>query len=196
MPSPSRRRLPVPRCPKRAPTCAACASVWASCWLWSPSCCSSPCSSSGWRRTPIGSRGSGRREDERRPGCGPASTLLDSARRVCLTRAVTSSGDASMAVPKLVRDIMTRELTTLAHDVMLLDAVLLMRSSGFRHVPVVNGDKLVGLLSDRDVQRAAPSIFGKITPEEYNRIFETTPIAQRLANEPVTVSPATLRGPA
>jgi len=96
-----------------------------------------------------------------------------------------------MAVPKLVRDIMTRELTTLAHDAMLLDAALLMRSSGFRHVPVVNGDKLVGVLSDRDVQRAAPSIFGKMTPEEYNRIFETTPLAKVMAKEPVTVTPAT-----
>jgi len=86
---------------------------------------------------------------------------------------------------------MTRELTTLAHDATLLDAALLMRSSGFRHVPVVNGNKLVGLLSDRDVQRAAPSIFGKMTPEEYNRIFETTPIAKVMAKEPVTVTPAT-----
>lgn len=96
-----------------------------------------------------------------------------------------------MAVPKLVGEIMTRELTTLAHDATLLDAVLLMRSSGFRHVPVVNGDKLVGLLSDRDVQRASPSIFGKMTPEEYNRIFETTPVAKVMAKEPVTVSVST-----
>lgn len=96
-----------------------------------------------------------------------------------------------MAVAKVVGDIMTRELTTLAHDTTLLDAVLLMRSSGFRHVPVVNGDKLVGLLSDRDVQRASPSIFGKMTPEEYNRIFETTPVEKVMAREPVTVSPST-----
>jgi len=96
-----------------------------------------------------------------------------------------------VAAPKSVRDIMTRELTTLPHDATLLDAVLLMRSSGFRHVPVVNGDKLVGLLSDRDVQRASPSIFGKMTPEEYNRIFETTPLAKVMAKEPVTVTPAT-----
>lgn len=86
---------------------------------------------------------------------------------------------------------MTRELTTLPHDATLLDAVLLMRSSGFRHVPVVNGNKLVGLLSDRDVQRASPSIFGKMTPEEYNRIFETTPLVKVMAKEPVTVTPAT-----
>src|SRR3972149_5881984 len=96
-----------------------------------------------------------------------------------------------MAVPKLVRDIMTRELTTLAHDARLLDAAWLTRPRGLRRVPVVNGDKLVGVLSDRDVQRAAPSIFGKMTPEEYNRIFETTPLAKVMAKEPVTVTPAT-----
>lgn len=96
-----------------------------------------------------------------------------------------------MAAPKFVRDIMTRELTTLPHDAMLLDAVLLMRSSGFRHIPVVNAGKLVGLLSDRDVQRASPSIFGKMTPEEYNRIFETTPIAKVMARDPEAVGPDT-----
>ncbi|MBI4462746.1 MAG: CBS domain-containing protein [Acidobacteria bacterium] len=94
-----------------------------------------------------------------------------------------------MPVPKLVGDIMTREITTLPHDAKLLDAVLLMRSSGFRHMPVVNGDRLVGLLSDRDVQRASPSIFGKMSPEEYNRIFETTPIEKVMARDPVAVKP-------
>jgi len=96
-----------------------------------------------------------------------------------------------MAVPKLVREIMTSELTTLNHDASLLDAVLLMRSSGFRHLPVVNGDRLVGILSDRDVQRASPSIFGKMTPEEYNRIFETTAIEKVMAKEITTVRPDT-----
>jgi len=96
-----------------------------------------------------------------------------------------------MSKVQLVRDIMTKELSTLDHTGRLLDAVLLMRSSGFRHLPVVNGDKLVGLVSDRDVHRAAPSIFGKITQEEYNRIFETTPITKVMTREPVTVTPDT-----
>lgn len=86
---------------------------------------------------------------------------------------------------------MTKELTTLEHDAKLLDAVLLMRSSGFRHLPVVNAGRLVGLLSDRDVQRASPSMFGKMSPEEYNRIFETTPVEKVMAREPVAVNPDT-----
>lgn len=96
-----------------------------------------------------------------------------------------------MPAPKLVRDIMTSELTTLEADAKLLDAALLMRSSGFRHLPVVKDGRLVGLLSDRDVQRASPSMFSNISPEEYNRLFETTPIEKVMAKEPVSVSPDT-----
>lgn len=96
-----------------------------------------------------------------------------------------------MPAPKLVRDIMTTELTTLEADAKLLDAALLMRSSGFRHLPVVKDGRLVGLLSDRDVQRASPSMFSNISPEEYNRLFETTPIEKVMAKEPVSVSPDT-----
>ncbi|MFQ5723945.1 MAG: CBS domain-containing protein [Terriglobia bacterium] len=86
---------------------------------------------------------------------------------------------------------MTREVTSLDHDARLLDAALMMRSSGFRHLPVVNNGRVVGLLSDRDVQRASPSMFKKMSPEEYNRIFETTPIEKVMASEPVTVRPDT-----
>jgi acetoin utilization protein AcuB len=96
-----------------------------------------------------------------------------------------------MPAPKLVRDIMTSELTTLEADAKLLDAALLMRSSGFRHLPVVKEGRLVGLLSDRDVQRASPSMFSDISPEEYNRLFETTPIEKVMTKEPVSVSPDT-----
>lgn len=96
-----------------------------------------------------------------------------------------------MAAPKLVRDIMSTNLTTLDHESHLLDAVLLMRSSGYRHLPVVNGDKLVGIISDRDVQRAAPSLLSKISQEEYNRIFEGTPISRIMVKDVITVSPTT-----
>ncbi|HEX9764709.1 MAG TPA: CBS domain-containing protein, partial [Candidatus Acidoferrales bacterium] len=94
-----------------------------------------------------------------------------------------------MALPKLVREIMTSNITTIEPDAKLLDAVLIIRSSGFRHLPVVKDGKLVGLLSDRDVQRAAPSMFGEVTPEEYNRIFETTPVARVMVKEPQTATP-------
>lgn len=92
---------------------------------------------------------------------------------------------------KRVREIMSTSLTVIDSTARLLDAVLVMRSSGYRHLPVVNGEKLVGMISDRDVHRAAPSIFSNMTPEEYNQIFESTPIEKVMARELVTAKPDT-----
>lgn len=90
-----------------------------------------------------------------------------------------------------VQEIMTSSVTTLPHDAALLDAVLYMRQSGLRHLPVVKNRALVGVLSDRDVTRATPSPFGKLSEEEYYAIFKTTPIESVVTREPVTAHPHT-----
>ena len=95
---------------------------------------------------------------------------------------------------ELVNEIMTSCVSTVDHEARLLDAALLMRSSGFRHVPVVDNGRLVGIISDRDVKGASPSLFAEISQEEYNRIFETTPVAKVMTKDPKTVTPdATLK---
>jgi acetoin utilization protein AcuB len=93
----------------------------------------------------------------------------------------------------IVRDYMTRNVTTLADDARLLDAALLIRRTGKRHVPIVSAatGKLVGIISDRDVSRLAPSILSEQSEEEYNRIFENTPITLAMTRDPITVKPET-----
>ncbi len=86
---------------------------------------------------------------------------------------------------------MKTELTTLEEDATLLDAALLMRSGGVRHLPVVRDGRAVGVLSDRDVQRASPSMFSNLTPEEYNRMFETIPVIKVMVRDPLTIPPET-----
>ena len=88
-----------------------------------------------------------------------------------------------------VRDIMTEEVHSLAPDEALLEAVLLMRTSGIRHVPVVADGVLVGVLSDRDVTKAAPSLLAKTTPENYNTLFKETPISDVMTSDVITVQP-------
>ena len=91
-----------------------------------------------------------------------------------------------------VRDYMTRNVTTLADDVKLLDAALMIRRTGKRHVPIVSAQtgKLVGIISDRDILRLTPSVLSSETTEdEYNRIFEETPITKAMTRDPLTVSP-------
>jgi acetoin utilization protein AcuB len=91
-----------------------------------------------------------------------------------------------------VRDYMTRNVTTLADDVKLLDAALMIRRTGKRHVPIVSAEtgKVVGIISDRDILRLTPSVLsGETSEEEYNRVFEETPITRAMTKNPLSVTP-------
>ena len=89
-----------------------------------------------------------------------------------------------------VRDYMTTNVTTLNDESRLLDAALLIRRTGRRHVPIVDeAGKAVGIISDRDVSRMAPSMLSRMTPDEYNQIFEATPITVAMTKNPITVAP-------
>jgi acetoin utilization protein AcuB len=91
-----------------------------------------------------------------------------------------------------VRDYMTTSVTTLPDDSRLLDAALLIRRTGKRHVPILSPEgKVVGIISDRDVSRMAPSMLAQMTPEDYNRVFEATPITVAMTKNPMSVSPDT-----
>jgi len=97
---------------------------------------------------------------------------------------------ATMTLTMLVRDYMTTAVSSLGEEACLLDAALMIRRSGKRHVPVVTPEnKVVGIISDRDVSRLAPSLLSGLTPEEYNRVFETTPIVRVMTKNPITIRP-------
>ena len=87
-----------------------------------------------------------------------------------------------------VKDYMTPNPSTLTLEHRLLDAHLLMRSGHIRHLPVVSDGRLVGLLSERDLHRYAPSVLHS-RPEEYNEIFENTLVGTVMTREVNTISP-------
>jgi CBS domain-containing protein len=49
-----------------------------------------------------------------------------------------------------LRDVMTANPETMPPHVQAIEALRLMRDGGFRHVPVVDGDRLVGVVSRGD----------------------------------------------
>jgi len=89
----------------------------------------------------------------------------------------------------LVRDIMTTDFITLQEDESLLDATLIFARSGFRHIPILNGTQLAGIVTERDLKHYTPSILSGIPPEEYNRVMEGTPLAKIMIRELVTIEP-------
>jgi acetoin utilization protein AcuB len=52
-----------------------------------------------------------------------------------------------------VSKYMTRKLITVTSGMSVKDAFLTMRTHRVRHLPVVDGDKLEGIISDRDLRR-------------------------------------------
>ena len=48
---------------------------------------------------------------------------------------------------------MTEKLITVPPDLWLKEAFLIMHTHRVRHIPVVEGDRLVGIVSDRDLRR-------------------------------------------
>jgi predicted transcriptional regulator len=52
-----------------------------------------------------------------------------------------------------VREVMTRELLVASPDDSYEDALRKMRQAGCRHLPVVEGDRLVGMISQRDLMQ-------------------------------------------
>ena len=91
----------------------------------------------------------------------------------------------------LVRDIMTPSVITIEPSTLLLDAALMLRASSIRHLPVIEDGQLVGVLSDRDIQRCAPSRLIPITEDGYNAVFAETTVGRVMTREPKTVSSRT-----
>ena len=61
------------------------------------------------------------------------------------------AGDATDLDAVRVGDVMTREPVTVEADVPILDAARLMGERRIRHVPVVQGEHLLGMIGIRDV---------------------------------------------
>lgn len=91
----------------------------------------------------------------------------------------------------VVLDVMTKEVVSVSPSTVLLDAALLLRASALRHLPVVEEGKLVGILTERDVQRCAPSRLIPITEDSYNAVFAETTVGRVMTREPKTVSSRT-----
>ena len=56
-----------------------------------------------------------------------------------------------------VKDLMSEKLEVVTPDVHLRDVLKAMNRAGYRHIPVVADEELVGIITDRDVRLAVNS---------------------------------------
>ena len=90
-----------------------------------------------------------------------------------------------------VKDWMTPDPKTVTEDDPVKTAVMLVVENRIRHLPVVRGDSLVGIISDRDLKRAMPSVVAGATAEEYQTFMDETPVEQAMTADPISCAPDT-----
>ena len=81
---------------------------------------------------------------------------------------------------RAVRDWMSRKPVAVQADSPIGAAVALMHAAGIRHLLVMEGDRLTGILSSRDLGRLA----GDVSPA-----LMSVPVSRIMTEDPVTVAP-------
>lgn len=81
----------------------------------------------------------------------------------------------------LIRDVMSNILVTISPDNDIYDALILMGEKDLRRLPVVNDNKIIGLLTFKDIIRIQPQLFDVIAEkfrikEEGNKLMYTEKI--------------------
>jgi acetoin utilization protein AcuB len=89
---------------------------------------------------------------------------------------------------------MTREVITITPSESCQKALLMMQSAGINHLPVVERNRLVGILTERDIHRRAPEIRRGIEAGSQKRLLSLVNVGGVMTYAPATVSPrASLR---
>jgi acetoin utilization protein AcuB len=88
-----------------------------------------------------------------------------------------------------VKDWMTPDPKSVQANDPVKTAVRLVVENRIRHLPVVMGESLVGIISDRDLKRAMPSIVAGATADEYQAFMEKTTVEQVMTADPLACGP-------
>jgi acetoin utilization protein AcuB len=88
-----------------------------------------------------------------------------------------------------VRQYMTAQVITLSPDSTMEEAVLLEVKRRIRHIPIVDKGQLVGIVTDRDIKRAMPSLLTGTDRDMHERVTKNTRIAQIMTRSPLTIAP-------
>jgi acetoin utilization protein AcuB len=81
---------------------------------------------------------------------------------------------------------MRKKVTTLTKENTIADAVNLFRNGDFRHIPIVNEqNELIGIISDRDVRDALPSVLSQTSPSN----ILNQPIEKIMSTNVITCTP-------
>lgn len=91
----------------------------------------------------------------------------------------------------LVATWMTADPVTVEPHMRFVEARKIMEEEGFRHLPVLDRGKLVGMLSLSDVRRVSPSPATTFSAGEINYLYDKMEVRDAMTFDPIFVAPDT-----
>ncbi|MFP3766665.1 CBS domain-containing protein [Streptococcus sp. TATVAM-FAB35] len=88
-----------------------------------------------------------------------------------------------------VKDFMTRKVVYVSPDTTVAHTADMMREQGLRRLPVIENDRLVGVVTERTMAEASPSKATTLSIYEMNYLLNKTKIRDIMIRDVVTVSP-------
>lgn len=87
-----------------------------------------------------------------------------------------------------VQDVYTEDVVTIAPDASAPEASKLMQQHRVRRLPVVQGDRLVGIVALSDLMKASPSSATSLSVWELNYLADKVKVQEIMSEDVVTVS--------
>lgn len=88
-----------------------------------------------------------------------------------------------------VKEWMTPEPMVVSSKTPVMEAMHILREHGFRRLPVVDGGKLVGIVTDRDLKEATPSKATTLSVYELNYLLSKLTVKDVMKSPVHTVGP-------
>ncbi|GAB1533922.1 MULTISPECIES: CBS and ACT domain-containing protein [Brevibacillus] len=85
-----------------------------------------------------------------------------------------------------IEEIMRKKMVTIQPSTTIGEALLLLRANRIRHLPVIENDSLVGIVSDRDLRDALPSRL--LTHDDDDTVLHK-PVADIMNQQVITAHP-------
>lgn len=89
----------------------------------------------------------------------------------------------------LVHELMSVPAVVAPPSLSLPDAAHLMKSRGIRRLPVVDGTRLVGIVTDRDIREALPSKISTLSPWEATTRLAAVGVQDVMRRSVLTTTP-------
>ncbi len=90
-----------------------------------------------------------------------------------------------------IRDVMTENPITVNSETLILDALRVMKEKNVRRLPVLERDKLIGIVTQKDLNEAAPVPTTSTGAHEFHDFLSKIKVKEVMKKDLVTLSPDT-----